>query len=109
MPKAPKAPKNPWTVQLSATVPLPRGPAFSTVVDELREALGRLGLAFVAGPKGDVTELGMRVGIVEAWTPKERVRLAWHPTNWDPTAVARVELRFEEQGSGTRVTLDYQG
>ncbi|HLM91924.1 MAG TPA: methyltransferase domain-containing protein [Thermoplasmata archaeon] len=105
----PKAAKAPWSVQLSSTVPLARGAAFTTVVDELREALGRLGLQFEPGPRGSVTEGGVTVGRVEAWEPKERIRLAWHPAPWDPTSETVVEIQFTDSKPGTRITLEHQG
>jgi SAM-dependent methyltransferase len=105
----PKAVKAPWSVQLTTIVPLARGAAFTTVVDELREALGRLGLEFEPGAKGTVTEGGVPVGRVEVWEPKERIRLAWLPAPWNPGTETRVEIRFADQPSGTRITLDHQG
>lgn len=90
-------------------VPLPRAEAFSVAVDELSEALGRLGLEFVPGAKGSVTEHGTQVGQVEAWVPQERVLLAWHPAPWKPKTDTEVELRFEDVPGGTRVTLEHRG
>jgi len=90
-------------------VPLPRAEAFSVVVEELGEALGRLGIEFVPGAKGSVTERGARVGRVESWVPKERVRLTWHPAPWKPGEVTALELRFEDDPAGTRVTLEHRG
>ncbi|MGA8663893.1 MAG: methyltransferase domain-containing protein [Thermoplasmata archaeon] len=105
----PKATRVPWSVELATTVPLARGAAFSTVVDELRETLERLGLTFEPGPKGTVTEGEVTVGEVEAWEPKERIRLAWHPATWDPATETRIEIRFTDQKPGTRITLEHQG
>jgi SAM-dependent methyltransferase len=106
----PKSAKAPWGVELASTVMLPRTAAFTTVVEELREALARHGLAFEAGPKGAVREGEVVVGRVEAWEPRERILLAWHGAPWaGTTGATRLELRFADQGSGTRVTLEQQG
>ncbi len=107
MPRA--SPKPPFSVRAGGVVPLPRGEAFSLVVEELREALGRGGVEFVPGPKGSVSEGGTRVGRVEAWVPPDRVRLAWHPAPWKPEEVTEVELRFETERGGTRVSLEQRG
>lgn len=107
MPRAPR--KAPLSVQVAAVVPLSRSEAFSLGVEELQEALGRLGLEFTPGAKGAVTERGARVGEVEAWVPRERVRIAWHPAPWKPEETTAVELRFEEVPGGTRVTLEHRG
>jgi SAM-dependent methyltransferase len=105
----PKTTKAPWTVEVTTTVPLARGATFTTVVEELRESLTRLGLTFEPGPKGGITEAGVPVGEVEVWVPKERIRLAWHSAPWYRSVETRVELRFSDAASGTRVTLDQQG
>ena len=105
----PKASPPPWTVHLATTVALARGTAFTTVVDELREALGRLGLEFEPGPDGRVTEGGVPVGQVEAWQPRERIVLVWHPAPWDPATETRVEVQFAEVAHGTRISLEHRG
>ncbi len=107
MPRAPR--QAPFSVQVAGVVPLSRTAAFSVAVEELREALGRLGLEFVPGAKGTVTERGTRVGEVKAWTARERVRLAWHPAPWMSDEVTEVELRFEDVPGGTKVTLEHRG
>jgi SAM-dependent methyltransferase len=107
MPRAPR--KAPLSVQVAAVVPLSRTEAFSVTVEELREALGRLGVEFSPGAKGGVTERGTKVGEVEAWVPRERVRLAWHPAPWKPDEATTVELRFEDVPGGTKVTVEHRG
>ncbi len=107
MPRAPR--KEPLRVEVASVVPLKRAEAFSVVVDELVEALGRQGLVFVPGPKGTITQQEKPVGHVEAWVPKERIRLAWHPAPWLPNETTELELRFADAAGGTRVSAEHRG
>lgn len=47
-------------------------------------------------------------GNVFVWDPPAQVAFSWHPTRGADTA-QRVEVRFEAEGSGTRVHLTHSG
>jgi uncharacterized protein YndB with AHSA1/START domain len=65
---------------------------------------GRLFEAFSDDP-GDVFE----VGRVLAWEPGERLVLEWRLTNFAPGERTEVEVRFEAEDGGTRVTIEHRG
>ena len=45
---------------------------------------------------------------VTAWDPPHRVVLAWRPHS-RPEPPTEIEVRFSEQGDGTRVEIDHRG
>ncbi len=47
-------------------------------------------------------------GTVTAWEPDARVAFTWHP-GMDPASATAVEVRFEAEGGGTKVTLTHAG
>jgi len=47
-------------------------------------------------------------GTVLAWEPPACVRFTWHPGR-EPDTAQRVEVRFEETGTGTRLVLTHSG
>lgn len=47
-------------------------------------------------------------GTVVAWEPPRRVAFTWHPGR-APAEAGDVEVRFEPEGAGTRVTLTHGG
>lgn len=97
------------TVRASIDVALEPAPAFAVFAEELAAGLLRLGIRLETEPQGHVTEGAVEVGRVVAWEPGARLALEWHPADWQPGEVTRVELRFEPVGSGTRVTLEHHG
>jgi uncharacterized protein YndB with AHSA1/START domain len=65
---------------------------------------GRLFEAFSDAPT-DVYE----VGKVLAWEPGARLVLEWRLTNFAPGERTEVEVRFEPEDGGTRVTIEHRG
>jgi hypothetical protein len=68
------------------------------------------GLCYERGPYGFRCDWGR----VLAWEPPERVTLAWHigPTRVpqpDPERASEVDVSFEANGAGTRVSLLHHG
>lgn len=51
------------------------------------------------------TELGR----VLAWEPGSRLVLAWLDPHWAPAERTEVEITFEPDGDGTRVTVEHRG
>jgi uncharacterized protein YndB with AHSA1/START domain len=47
-------------------------------------------------------------GTVTIWDPPHRVSFTWHPGR-DPVTAQEVDVRFSEEGSGTRVELEHRG
>jgi uncharacterized protein YndB with AHSA1/START domain len=54
---------------------------------------------------GDVYELGR----VRVWDPPARLVFTWRGTNFTPEQSTEVEVRFEPDAGGTRVTLEHRG
>ncbi|HJS74162.1 MAG TPA: SRPBCC domain-containing protein [Vicinamibacteria bacterium] len=54
---------------------------------------------------GNVFELGR----IHAWEPGARLLFDWRARNFEPGETTVVEVRFEESGKGTRVTLEHRG
>jgi SAM-dependent methyltransferase len=97
------------TLRASIDVALEPAPAFAVLVEELAAGLLRLGIRFEPDPQGQVTEGEVEVGRVVVWEPGARMALEWHPAEWQPGEVTRIELRFEPVDHGTRVTLEHHG
>jgi hypothetical protein len=83
--------------------------AFQEFLDELAQALSRLGIVFDPGPGGYVREGSVEVGRIISWQPGEQVVLQWHPADWQPDERATIELRFEAAREGTAITLILEG
>jgi uncharacterized protein YndB with AHSA1/START domain len=87
-----------------------RGPRF-------RQGLGRPSLMrFEGGEGGRLLELytdeaggAFEVGRVLAWKPGDRLIFEWRGNNFEPGLVTEVEVRFEPEEAGTRVTLEHRG
>ena len=64
----------------------------------------------VGGEVYEVRDDGERFawGRVLSWDPPRRFAMTWHP-GADPETAQEVELRFEPEGSGTRVELEHRG
>lgn len=93
-------------MQISFQVELEPAAAFDAVVDELRLALGRLGIAWEPGPDGQVLENGVRVGRNSGWNPPRELIVEWACESWQSGKTTRLALRFEPVESATRVTLE---
>jgi SAM-dependent methyltransferase len=102
------------SVRLEVFVPgvLP-GPAFELLVSELAGALSFAGIRFEPGPGGRLVEErapreGQEFARVSAWEPGRQIEFSWHPV--EKVREARpvsVEYRFEPEGEGTRITVEY--
>jgi len=97
------------TVRVVAEVPLDPPAAFAQVVDELIEALARLGLRFDPGPEGVVLEAGQVVGRVRTWRPGRDLVFDWSPAPWDREQRVEVEIRFDAHDHGCRVEVEQRG
>lgn len=49
------------------------------------------------------------IGRVQVWEPGKRLVLEYRLRNFAPNERTEVEVRFEEQGRGTRVVLEHRG
>ena len=84
-----------------------RGPRFRAGAGAMR---------FDAGPRGRLLEVGAgpggaddEVGRVRVWEPPRRLVLAWRPGAFAPGPVTEVEVRFDPDAGGTRVTIEHRG
>jgi SAM-dependent methyltransferase len=93
-------------IRASVDVKLDSRSAFQGFVDELSMALARLGTQFEPGPNGRLTDSSREIGRVVSWQPGERIALEWHPADWQPDEVTKVELGFEPIQEGTRIRLE---
>lgn len=101
--------KPPDVVRVSVDVALEPPAAFDLLVDELRSALRRRGLAFEAGPGGRLTQDGAVVARVVSWRSDEGCGLEVRPASWDPGLQAQVEIRAEAVDGGSRLTVEQRG
>ena len=95
----------PSSVSVTMDSTLAPAEAFDTLIDELAIALAQVGMSFLPGESGGVTQEGVEVGRVVSWQPGELVRMVWHPASWSAAEVTEVELRLDPADGGTRVTL----
>jgi hypothetical protein len=49
------------------------------------------------------------IGRVRVWEPGRRLVVDWRNRNFEPRQVTEVEVVFEADGDGTRVTLEHRG
>ncbi len=96
-------------VRTTLEVPQEPAAAFAGVLDELELALARRGIRFEPGPAGRVCAGEAEIGRVVAWEPGTRALLEWRPTPWAEDEPARLELRAEPAGPGTRLVLELRG
>jgi hypothetical protein len=64
-------------------------------------------MRFDPSPSGRVTEGNTEVGRVLSWKPGELILLDWHPADWKPDEVTKIEVRFEPVKDGTRIALEH--
>ena len=93
------------SIRISVDLRLDRSSAFDALLEELTTALARRGMQFEAGPDGRVMEGNVEVGRVVRWQPWEEIVIEWHAADWQPAEVTTLELHFDPQEDGTRVTL----
>lgn len=55
--------------------------------------------------RGDAYEIGR----VRVWDPPARLVFSWRGTNFTPEQSTEVEVRFDPDPNGTRVTLEHRG
>lgn len=55
--------------------------------------------------KGDAFEIGR----ILVWEPGARLVFDWRARNFEPDEKTVVEIRFEREGEGTRITLEHRG
>lgn len=96
-------------VRASIDLALAPEAAFDVLVEELGNALARLGIRFEPGPGGSVAEGAFEVGKVVQWEPGRGLGLAWRHASWSPGLVTEMRLRLEPAGAGTRATLEHRG
>lgn len=56
-------------------------------------------------PQGRAFEIGR----VTQWAPGERLHFTWRQANFAPDQFTEVEVRFEQLGEETRVTVEHSG
>ncbi|MFI4975431.1 MAG: SRPBCC domain-containing protein [Caulobacterales bacterium] len=71
-------------------------------------------IAFEPGPDGRLTETlasGMvfEIGKVRAWEPPSRLVFGWRQASFAPDQDTEVEVRFDQVGEETRITVQHFG
>jgi SAM-dependent methyltransferase len=96
-------------VRASIDLALTPDVAFDLLVEELGNALARLGIRFEPGPGGRVAEGAFEVGRVVEWEPGRGLGLEWRHASWAPGVVTEMRLRLEPAEGGARVSLEHRG
>ncbi len=96
-------------VRASIDLALPPAQAFDALVEELANALVRLGIRFEPGRGGRVAEGAFDVGKVIEWEPGRGLALEWRHASWSPGVVTEMRLGLEPVAGGTRATLEHRG
>lgn len=71
-------------------------------------------LAFEGGPGGRLIETlengkVFEIGRVLAWEPPSRLLFSWRQASFPPDLSTEVEVRFEDVGGETRVSVEHRG
>ena len=71
-------------------------------------------LAFEGGPGGRLTETlasgkVFEIGRILAWEPPIRLLFSWRQASFPPELTTEVEVRFENMGEETRVSVGHRG
>lgn len=71
-------------------------------------------LAFEPGPGGRLTETApggevFEIGRITTWEPGVKLAFTWRQASFSPPQLTRVEVRFEQVGGETRVTVEHRG
>jgi uncharacterized protein YndB with AHSA1/START domain len=115
-------------VRHQVTVPIDSESAFKLFTEEIGSWWPSEGYRMLDGPITEVFEprLGGRwyelgedgtqctLGTILEWEPPARFVMTWQLTpDWQPETdlerATKVEVRFEEEGGGTRVSLEHRG
>lgn len=97
-------------VSVSVDLEMEPRAAFDAFVEELAVALKAREIRFETGPNGGITDAGREIARVVSWQPGKKILLEWLEPDWKKVRQkSNVEMRFESDGEGTRVTLDHAG
>ena len=71
-------------------------------------------LAFEGGAGGRLTETldsgkVFEIGRILAWEPPGRLLFSWRQASFPPDLTTEVEIRFEDMGEETRVSVEHRG
>ena len=92
-----------WWVHSDLFCLTPRSPG--ALAFEPPDDAGRGGRLIERLPNGDTFE----VGPIRTWSPGERLVVAWRHASFGPEHATEVEVRFEQVGKETRVTVEHRG
>lgn len=83
-----------------------RDPRFRMSTDrQIRFEPGEGGRLVTYEESGNVHELGR----IKEWKPGELLLFEWRARNFEPDQSTEVEVRFEPDADGTRITLEHRG
>jgi len=71
-------------------------------------------LSFEPGPAGRLIETRaggkvFEIGRISVWEPPSRLVFGWRQATFEPNQVTEVEVRFDDLGAETRVTVEHRG
>lgn len=94
-------------VRASVELSLPPKEAFSTLVDEIKQALEYRGLNLDKDSVGGrIREGRTEVGSVSEWTPGERIAIIWYPKPWEEATTNRIVISFRANKNTTTVAVE---
>ncbi len=106
-------------ITVTTTVAVDAATAFEIFTDEIGEWwVHRPGqrpgsLRFEGGASGRLIERSaegeLEIGRVLAWEPARRLVFEWRPRGFEPGQRTEVEVRFDADANGTRITLEHRG
>ena len=83
-----------------------RSPRYRMSTDrQIRFEPGEGGRLLTYEESGAVHELGR----IRIWKPGERIVFEWRAREFEPDQTTEVEVRFEPDENGTRITLEHRG
>jgi SAM-dependent methyltransferase len=83
--------------------------AFATLVLELTDGLARAGISLSPKAGGDVRLGDSPLGSVTTWNVGKEIAIRWHAMPWGGSTEGTVRVRFEEDGTGSRVSWSIEG
>ena len=103
------APPTRRAIESSLTVTSSPADTFEWALQELADALYRLGISVELRTGGRIMQGDSLLGSVAEWSPGTSARLTWDPAPWEPGSEVEVRIRCVPDAGATRLSWELLG